>query len=184
VAWGKRNFFRKILTEENFGRRKRLTVAGKNTTHRATVAWHSENVRKDWTRNQAKQGTPKRRKNGERLWKGPECNNGIRDRGLNQPLQGRIIIRDLCGRRPLYLRNEGTTSGIYRKVIVLEFVKRAVVGTPSGLGRTVDWRLWRGRRPLKQKKRLQIQGGACTVGAPATPLVIIPTVGRVREREK
>jgi hypothetical protein len=29
-----------------------LTVTGRKATRRATVAWRSENVRKDWTRNQ------------------------------------------------------------------------------------------------------------------------------------
>jgi hypothetical protein len=59
---------------------KRVTVAGRRMTCHARVAGHRENiVRKDRTRNQAKHGTQKRQKDGETLWNGPECNNGIRD---------------------------------------------------------------------------------------------------------
>jgi hypothetical protein len=83
VAWRKRNLLRKIRILDNCEPWKRLTVTGRKTTSHATVAWCSENVvRQDCTRDQAKQGTPKRRKDGESLWKCPECNNGIRDRGL------------------------------------------------------------------------------------------------------
>jgi hypothetical protein len=96
--------------------RKRLTVAGRRMTHCAGVAWLRRNVvRKDWTRNQAERGTPKRREDGERLWKGPECNNGIRDRGLREQLQSRMRIEDLGGRRPQYLRKERTTSNGIRR---------------------------------------------------------------------
>jgi hypothetical protein len=37
------------------------------------------------------------------VWKGPECNSDIRDRGLRQQLFGRMRISDLCGRQPLYI---------------------------------------------------------------------------------
>jgi hypothetical protein len=63
------------------GRKKQHT--GRKKTRLATVAWGSENIiRKVWIRNQSKQRTPKRRKDGERLRKGPECNNGMRNRSL------------------------------------------------------------------------------------------------------
>jgi hypothetical protein len=56
----KKDVFRKIGTQENCGPRKRLTVARRKMTRCATMAWCSENViRKYWTRNQAKRGTPK-----------------------------------------------------------------------------------------------------------------------------
>jgi hypothetical protein len=77
------------------------------------------------------------------LRKCPECNSGI---------------RDLCGRRPLYLRNEGTTSGIYRRAIVLEIANQ-VVGTSNVFRKTRKWSLWRRRPPPKRKKKLQIQEG-------------------------
>jgi hypothetical protein len=57
---GKKEPYRKIGTQGNCGLWKRLTIACRKKTRRATVAWCSENVvRKDWTRSQAKQGTPK-----------------------------------------------------------------------------------------------------------------------------
>jgi hypothetical protein len=62
VAWHKRNLFRKTGTQGKYGPWKRLTAAGIKMTHHATVAGHRENfIRKDWTRNQAEQETPKRR---------------------------------------------------------------------------------------------------------------------------
>jgi hypothetical protein len=60
VAWRKRNLFRNVQTQRNCGLQKRRTVTGSKRTCWATVAWRSENVvRKDWTTDQAKRGTPK-----------------------------------------------------------------------------------------------------------------------------
>jgi hypothetical protein len=47
---------------------------------------------------------PKRGTFGKRLWKGLECNTGIRDRGLRQHLQGRYEVKDLGGGLPRYLK--------------------------------------------------------------------------------
>jgi hypothetical protein len=153
VAWRKRNVFRKIVTQGNCGPRSTLSAAEIMMTRHAGVAWRREKfVRKDRTRNQAEQETQKRRKEGERLWKVPECTSGIRDRGLRQQVRRRMRIRDLCCRRPPYLRNEGTTSGIYRRAIVLEIAKQ-VVGTSNVLRKIRKWILWRGRPPPKRKKR-------------------------------
>jgi hypothetical protein len=126
VAWRKRNVFRRIGTEGNCGLRKRLTVAGRKTTSRARGAWHSENVKKDCARDQAKRGTPKRRKDGEGLWIFPECNNGLRNRGLSQQLRSKTGIKDPHTRYQLRLGNERTTNRIYRKAVRLETVKRAL----------------------------------------------------------
>jgi hypothetical protein len=52
---------------------------------------------------------------------------------------------------PLCPRNERTFSGIYRKTIGLEIVKRAV-RISSGMLKIKDWTLWRGRAPPKRKK--------------------------------
>jgi hypothetical protein len=151
VAWRKRNIVRRIETQINYGPRKRLTVTGRKTNSRATVACHSENVvRKDCARDQAKWETPKRRKDGDGLWKFPECNNGIKDQGMKQKLHSRTRIKDLGFRLPLCPRNERTFSGIYRKTIGLEIVKRAV-RISSGMLKIKDWTLWRGRPLLKEK---------------------------------
>jgi hypothetical protein len=138
--------------EKNCGPRSTLTAAGIIMTRHAGVAWRrGKFVRKDRTRKQPEQETQKRRKEVG-LWKGPDCNSGIRDRGLRQQVRRRMRIRDLCGRRPLYLRNEGTTSMIYRKAIRLEIVKRAL-GISSVFRKTRKWILWRGRPPPERKKR-------------------------------
>jgi hypothetical protein len=106
-----------------YGPWKRLTTAGIKMTSHARVAWPRENfVRKDWTRNQAEQETPKR-SDGKRLWKGLEYNNGLRNRGLSQQLSSKTGIKDPRKRQQLCLGNERTTSMIYRKAIRLEIVK-------------------------------------------------------------
>jgi hypothetical protein len=127
VAWCKRNLVRRIETQINYGPRKRLNITGRKTTSRATVAWHSKNVvRKDCARDQAKRGTPKRRKDGEGLWKFPESNNGLRNQGLSQQLCSKTRIKDPHTRQQLRLANERTTSMFYRKTIRLEIVKQVL----------------------------------------------------------
>jgi hypothetical protein len=79
------------------------------------------------TRQNKKPRNDERKEEG--LWKGKECNSGTRNRGVRQQIRRRMRIRNLCGRRPLYLRKEETTSGIYKRAIVLETAKQ-IVGTP------------------------------------------------------
>jgi hypothetical protein len=50
----------------------------------------------------------------------------------------------------------GISEEIYWKTFRLEIVKRAA-GTSSGLGRIMNWTLWRGRPPPKRKKGLQVE---------------------------
>jgi hypothetical protein len=87
-----------------------------------------------------------------RLWKGPECNNGLRNRGLSQQLRGKTGIKDPLKRQQLRLESERTTSEFDRKAFELEFVKRAN-GMSNGLKKLKKWALWRGRPPLKRRKR-------------------------------
>jgi hypothetical protein len=135
-----------------------LTITGRKMTSRATVAWCNKNfVRKDWTRNQAIQGTPKRIKNGERLWKFLECNNGIRDRSLKQKLHSRKRIKYLGGRLPLCPRNEKTFSWTYRKTINSMKIAKGKAGSYAALRKIKDWTLWRGRPPPKQKKKRWVE---------------------------
>jgi hypothetical protein len=56
----------------------------------------------------------------------------------------------------LRLGNEKTTSGVYKKTIGLEIVKRAV-GLSSSLRRIRNGTLSRGRPHPKRKNKLQIQ---------------------------
>jgi hypothetical protein len=152
VARHKRNNFKKIGTQGNCGPRKEYAAAGIRTTSCAKVA-------RGWEHGLQRQGkddiaprTRKGRTEENRRSKGPKCKNCIRNRGLRQHLRRRMRIRNLCGRRPLYLRNEGTTSGIYRRTIVLEIAKQ-VVGTSNVLRKIRKWILWRSRHPPKWKKR-------------------------------
>jgi hypothetical protein len=55
------------------------------------------------------------RKFGKRRWKGPECNNGIMNRGLKEQLRGSKRIKDLSGRLPLCPSKDRTAkNGIGR----------------------------------------------------------------------
>jgi hypothetical protein len=87
--------------------------------------------------------TQKRRKDGKRLWKRPECNKGLKDLGLRQQLQDPDT-------RQLRLRIEMTSNDIFG-----ETTAKRVVVTSRGLRRTRKWILWRGRPPPKRKKKLQ-----------------------------
>jgi hypothetical protein len=98
-------------------------------------------------------------------------------------------ISDLCGRQPLCLRKERTTtngiegwssgqqshvgSGIMlKKVLYAIFrgkIAKQVDGTSSGLQKIMKWSLWRGRPPPKWKKEAAHGVRAGYVGAPATP---------------
>jgi hypothetical protein len=116
VAWRKRKLVRRIGTHENCGPRKEFSPAGIRMTHSAKVARGKEHVlqgRKD----NSPPRTPTGRTSRLRSWIGPECNNGIRDRGLKQKLEGRTRIKDLGGRLLLCPRNEKTSSWTYRKTI-------------------------------------------------------------------
>jgi hypothetical protein len=70
---------------------------------------------------------------------GPECNNGIRDRGLNQRLQGSKRIKDLGGRRPLCPRNERTSSWTYRKTIDSVKIAKQKAGSYAASCKIKDW---------------------------------------------
>jgi hypothetical protein len=54
VAWKKRNLFRKVQTQMNFGACKKFVATGSKMTHCEGVAWHKGNiVRNKWTRAKA-----------------------------------------------------------------------------------------------------------------------------------
>jgi hypothetical protein len=76
VAWHKRCIFRKILTHGNCGLQKDVTASRRKIT-RCTGHGHMARNDDDVTPQNPKGGMF-----GKRLWKGPECNTGIRDRGL------------------------------------------------------------------------------------------------------
>jgi hypothetical protein len=97
VAWRKRFIFRKSLTQRNCGQRKEVTAAGIKLTH---CAGHRHIAR---NKDDVTPRSPKGRTFGKRLWKGPGCKIGIRDRGLRQHLQGRYELKDLGGGLQRYL---------------------------------------------------------------------------------
>jgi hypothetical protein len=83
----KRNIFRKILKQENYGPRQELDVS-RNMTRRTGVARREVNyVREYSTRDNIAPISPKGGTFLKRRWKGRECKNGIRDRGLKLHLR-------------------------------------------------------------------------------------------------
>jgi hypothetical protein len=84
------------------GPRKELAAAGRRMTHNTKTGRRREQDReirpgRCGTRN------PKGRAFGKRRWKGPECNNGMRDRGLREQLRASKQAQD--GR--CFLRSRG-----------------------------------------------------------------------------
>jgi hypothetical protein len=109
VAWRKRNIIRKIQTQGNCRWRKELS-ASRNMKRRVAVARHKGNfVSKQSTRGNVEQETQKGRAEKKCL-KYPECKTGIKDPRT---------------RRHLCLQMERTTEEFNRKVLGLEFLKRA-----------------------------------------------------------
>jgi hypothetical protein len=90
---------------------------------------------KNQTRNKFARGTQKRRTFGRRQLVHQEGISGTRNRDFEERLR---------------LGSERTTSGIYRKTIGLEIVKRAV-RISSELRKMRDWTLWRGRSTPESK---------------------------------
>jgi hypothetical protein len=134
VAWRKRNVFRKSWTRGNCGLRKEVTAVGKKVTR---CAGH----RHMWR-------SPKGGTYMKRLWRGPECSNGIRDRGRRR-------IKDPSTRRQLRLTIKWTSEQIDRKTfyeISRGKIEKRAPGMSIGLRQGRNWTLWRGRPPPKRKK--------------------------------
>jgi hypothetical protein len=94
VAWRKRNIFRKSRTQGNCGPRQEL-AAGRNMTRRAGMAQREGNLVREYsTRDNIAPRTRRGRTYEKRLWRGPECSNDIRDRGLKQKFRGSKQIKD------------------------------------------------------------------------------------------
>jgi hypothetical protein len=106
--------------------RKNLAAARRQMTRRAVPARRKGRSHKDPT-------VEKRRR------KGPECNNGIRNRSASQQLR---------------LRKERTSGRIFRKTVELEIEKR-IVWPSTGLREVSDWTFRRSLPPPKRKKRRQ-----------------------------
>jgi hypothetical protein len=116
-------------------------------TYSTKVAW-----RRGYDQDDVVQETRKGRTFGKRCWKGPECNNGIRDRGPRQQLRGNKRIENPGIRLQLHLKIKRTSEEFDMKAFRLKITKQ-VVRISSGLWRMMEWTLWRGRPPLRRRKR-------------------------------
>jgi hypothetical protein len=149
----------KERTCRNCGSWKRLTVAGREMTWHPGVPWRKRNViRRNWTRDKVEGGI-------RRLWM-------LRKR-LQTCQEGRMRIKDLRSRRPLYLKKESTTANGIRgrssrhtweveedyktlkkalhKIVSMRIVKQKA-GSYVTSRKIKDWAWLRGRPP---QKRLQ-----------------------------
>jgi hypothetical protein len=106
------------------GSRKKLAAARRKLSRRAVPVWRKGRCHKGPT-------VEKRRR------KGPECNNGIKDR---------------CARQQLRLRNGRTSNKTFRQAAELDAVKQ-IVGTSIRLRKMSIRTLWGSRPPPTRKKR-------------------------------
>jgi hypothetical protein len=114
VAWRKRNIFRKIWPKENCGPRSTLATACRRMTRSAKVARCKEHDHDKYDQVNRGQETQEQRKDGKRMRKYLECNNGLRQK-LQYPHT----------RRQLRLRIKRTSDRIDGKTFRPEMVKRA-----------------------------------------------------------
>jgi hypothetical protein len=157
----------KELTRGDRGSRKKLAATCRKASRRATVAWLKRNVfRKFWTHGNCglrKEVTASRKKFAQRsptggafesrCRRGPECSNGIRDRGRRR-------LKDPSTRGQLRLKIKWTSEQTDRKIfyrILREKIPKQVVETSSSLQQMRNWTLWRGPPLPKQKKELHTE---------------------------
>jgi hypothetical protein len=126
----------KEQTQSNGGCREKLAPTHRGMTCHAGVAQHKGYGCQGHRRDNVAPRTKKERTDDKRYWKGPECKNGIRNRGLKQQL---------------YLGNMRAFNKIYRKTLGLEIMKRAIE-ISSRLQKVRDRTLKRGEPPPKWKK--------------------------------
>jgi hypothetical protein len=147
VAWLKRKVFRRSGTQESYGRRKELAIAGIRTTHCAQVVRRKgrshegtsveQGRRKNETKNKFARGTSKSRTHRRRQRATEEGKNRSRKRNPKE-LRTRNVIKTF-----------GKTTG-------LKFAERVNRST-VGLRKIRKWTLWRDRPPPKRKKKFQIE---------------------------
>jgi hypothetical protein len=113
----------------------------------------------DKKKDNAKQETPKRTEKN-RCWKYPECNTGIRNRGLKQRLRVGSQLKDLTKNAIEGCRSEQRSHLVGRRThkktfyeIVSEKIPERIVGSSVSIQQDKDWTLWRCRPPPKRKKK-------------------------------
>jgi hypothetical protein len=105
-AAGRRGEPEEIVRDCGSGRK--LAAACRKVFSCATVAYRKRNLlRKIGTQENC---GPRKEFTAAGMRKGTECKNGIRDQGLRQQLRGKIGIKDLGDRRPLYVRKKRATA--------------------------------------------------------------------------
>jgi hypothetical protein len=146
VAWYRKSVVRKIGTQENCGSCKEFAAAGIRATRCAKVA-RSKGRSHEGPLVQREQRTTQTKIKFSRA---SQKGRTLRMRQLVR-LEGTNGTRNQDFKEQLCLGNERTTSGIYRKTIGLEIIKRAV-RISSRMRKVTDLTLWRGRPPPKRKR--------------------------------
>jgi hypothetical protein len=161
--------------------RKRLTIAGRKVTCRASVAWRKRNVaRKDGARANVIQEIRRGRTFVRRRRPKPECSNSIGRRDVEEPLhrrKERKTANNIGGqsrRQQPRLEIMGKSNEVFGKTIGLEFGKRTARST-VGLQR-IRLDLVERSTPSETEKEAAGRAGADYAEAPA------PTA--MRERKK
>jgi hypothetical protein len=145
VQVARRNILWTKKTRDYRGPLKKSVASRKGATRSAAAAQHrGEFIKKDRTTTQTERGTPKRRKEGEKLWKSPKCNTGTKDlttKGIQGWGSGRWS----------HLGSGGTHKNALYEIFRSKIMEQ-VVGTSSELRKMRKWTLWSGRPPPKRKK--------------------------------
>ncbi|PNF14171.1 hypothetical protein B7P43_G13490 [Cryptotermes secundus] len=143
----------------------KLAANCRKTSRRATVARRWRIAFKKETPQgtfgcQRKEVTATGKKNTEedKAWKYPECNTGIKDRGLKRRRQVSKQLEDPAknaiggcrsGQRS---HQEGSICKKTIYEIVSVKIAKGMVGSSVGLRQNKIWTLWRGRPPPKRKR--------------------------------
>jgi hypothetical protein len=131
----------KIRTQGKSWSPRKLAAGDRRTTQRERAARRKRHSCNGQDKDKALPRTQKGRTFGTRCRAKPEGIIGIRDRDFKEWLR---------------LGSERTSGRIFGKTTGLEIATRAVV-ISSGLRKTSDGTLWKGRPPPKRKKRLHTE---------------------------
>jgi hypothetical protein len=136
LAVGRRRQMKK-RTQGDGGSRQNLAATRGRVTCRAIPAPRKGHGRQGPGKDNVVRGTPKGQTFKKRRWKGPECNNGIRDRGLKGQLR--------LGSKMAFNKTVRQTFGLEVAKRVLEFSIK--------MRKISDWTLWR-FHPLRNERPL------------------------------
>jgi hypothetical protein len=145
VAWCKRNLMRRHGNQEYCESWRIFAAAGKGMDRCAGVARRGVQDGKRYVKVNEGQAIKKRRKDGNRLWKHPECNSSI----WNAFLRHQIQDPDRC--QQLRRRMEHTSDGIDVKIFRLEN-EMPTAESFMALRKMKKWSVWKVRPPPKRKK--------------------------------